>query len=364
MKCERCGAQLVEGHVFCDKCGAEVRYVPDFNVLEEELLSPIVIQPTEKTEDNDSSTTDQHGRLKKNILRLAVVAIVVTVCVAGYSYMQSYGRKFNQGVRAEARGDYAQAVRYFDEALNKNHTVEASLKMGDDYLKMEDYSEAEACYIRALETAHEQSLDPTDIYAAMLNLYQITSDTDKIADMYAGIDKKTKKSLNKQFIKPPSFSKESGEYQNDIKLKLKTKKNRQIYYTLDNTMPQSHNGILYEGPIILESGQTTVTACCVDEDGTWGLPARNTYEINYIPPAMPSASPSSGTFHQPMSVALFSEDEGDIYYTWSGSIPTSNSARYTGPVFIPEGNNVLSAVVIDKHGLTSEVLRCNYVYLP
>ena len=86
--------------------------------------------------------------------------------------------------------------------------------------------------------------------------------------------------------------------------------------------------------------------------------------ISYKPPAMPIASPSSGTFHEPVSVTLYSEDGGDIYYTWSGSIPTSNSTRYTAPVAIPEGNNVLSAVVIDKHGLTSEIMRCNYVYLP
>ena len=30
MKCQKCGAELVSGHLYCDICGAEFQIVPDF----------------------------------------------------------------------------------------------------------------------------------------------------------------------------------------------------------------------------------------------------------------------------------------------------------------------------------------------
>ena len=29
-----------------------------------------------------------------------------------------------------------------------------------------------------------------------------------------------------------------------------------------------------------------------------------------------------------------------------------------------EGNNILSLILVDKHGKTSDVLECNYKYIP
>ena len=38
MKCPKCGNQLSEGKLLCEKCGEEVKYVPDFDIeLEHEL---------------------------------------------------------------------------------------------------------------------------------------------------------------------------------------------------------------------------------------------------------------------------------------------------------------------------------------
>ena len=30
MKCQKCGAELVSGHLYCDICGAEYQIVPNF----------------------------------------------------------------------------------------------------------------------------------------------------------------------------------------------------------------------------------------------------------------------------------------------------------------------------------------------
>lgn len=46
------------------------------------------------------------------------------------------------------------------------------------------------------------------------------------------------------------------------------------------------------------------------------------------------------------------------YYTWDGSTPTAASQRYTQPIKVPEGNNILSVVIIDHTTkLCSDVYR-------
>ncbi len=65
-------------------------------------------------------------------------------------------------------------------------------------------------------------------------------------------------------------------------------------------------------------------------------------------------SPDGGRFYEPTLVALTAEDGCSIYYTWDGTDPTTASARYTEPFEVPEGNNVLSVLVVDKKtGLTA-----------
>ena len=60
----------------------------------------------------------------------------------------------------------------------------------------------------------------------------------------------------------------------------------------------------------------------------------------------------------------FGEAGAKMYYTWDDTVPTANSMEYTKPIPVPEGNNILSVVLIDRHGMVSDILKCNYKYLP
>ncbi|MBR1635863.1 MAG: chitobiase/beta-hexosaminidase C-terminal domain-containing protein [Lachnospiraceae bacterium] len=368
MKCKRCGAELVDGHVYCDSCGAEVQIVPDFNVLEEEVLPSLVsddakkrLEPAAQTQGKGRRT----GRRRKILTLLSIAAACILLCAGVAFYMHSYTRAFHQGQQADARANYAEAARYYETAIQRGETVEAYLNMGKDYVRLEEYDTAEQAFEKALELAQSQDLETVKIYKAFLKLYSQSGNVDAEEALYESItDKQLLKSLAKKFVRPPRFSKESGIYEDDVKLKLKSANGDDIYYTLDGTDPSPHNGVLYEKPIILKGGETTVSACCANKEGKWGSVVSRSYTVNYDTPAMPSANPSSGTFQVPTRVTLTSEDDGTIYYTWGSSTPTKDSARYSGPITVPEGNNVLSAVVINEHDMTSDVLRCNYVYLP
>jgi hypothetical protein len=75
-------------------------------------------------------------------------------------------------------------------------------------------------------------------------------------------------------------------------------------------------------------------------------------------------TPSSGTYHTQTYITMTANEGEHIYYTWDGTVPTSDSAEYVEPIAIPEGNQILSVIVVNEHGMSSNVLKMNYQYLP
>lgn len=163
----------------------------------------------------------------------------------------------------------------------------------------------------------------------------------------------------------PVFSPDGGIYTEDVSLELSSPDGADVYYTTDGTDPTSHNGSVFEQPILLKSGETTVRAASFNEEGKIGPIVEEVYTVSYQPPDMPRVTPVSGTYHEETYVTVSTNaDAGTVYYTWDGTNPTMDSMSYTGPILIPEGNHVLSLIVIDAHGMASDILRCNYVYIP
>lgn len=367
MVCQRCGAEIVEGHVFCDKCGAEIQVVPDFNLFEEEVLPSIVIneQDVRQThKDNYDSEKDIINYLLTHPTHVMIVIILICACVGAYMYSGSYSRAIHRGERALARGEYEQALTYYLSAVDRQGTVDGYVHLGDGYKKLNEFDKAEDAYYEALKLTGDSVSDQARVYSLLLELYSEKGDRDAIEKLYGFIDDdKVVEALNADYVRPPVFSKDEGDYDDDIRIKISSPDSFDIYYTTDGTDPSPSNGSIYREPLNAGGGVTTIKACCVDPEGRWGFVAEKTYNITYRIPEMPSASPSSGTYHAPVKVTLTSE-EGNIYYTWDGKVPTENSKLYTGPIEIPEGNNVLSAIVINEHEMASPILRCNYVYMP
>ena len=108
-----------------------------------------------------------------------------------------------------------------------------------------------------------------------------------------------------------------------------------------------------------------IRARAISPTGIWGPLVTKTYTITYQAPKLPVIIPSGGNYSAPVMVEIMSfADDASIYYTWDSSRPDANSPKYEGPIQVPEGNNVLSVLVIDKHGLASEIERANFVYIP
>ncbi len=75
---------------------------------------------------------------------------------------------------------------------------------------------------------------------------------------------------------------------------------------------------------------------------------------------LPEASLASGLYTATQTLEL-TADDGQIYYTLDGTVPTEQSQKYTGPIALKAGTTELKAICINEYGVASEVLSEKYV---
>ena len=106
-------------------------------------------------------------------------------------------------------------------------------------------------------------------------------------------------------------------------------------------------------------------AVCKNDYGIYSDVATRTYRLVSRPPAYPTVTPNGGTVTAMTYVSISAEEDCNIYYTWDGTDPTASSDRYVQPIEVPEGNNILSVLVINRRtGLSSQIYRTNFIYSP
>ena len=82
------------------------------------------------------------------------------------------------------------------------------------------------------------------------------------------------------------------------------------------------------------------------------LPEVNKENVN-IP--KPTFNWPAGQYSFYISVEIFSETDGTIYYTLDGSTPDENAYVYTEPIHLNEGTTAVRAFVMDSDGNSSDI---------
>lgn len=123
----------------------------------------------------------------------------------------------------------------------------------------------------------------------------------------------------------------------------------QIRYTLDGSTPTADSGQVYDGPIQIGEGTTTLNYVGVG-DGTTSTMESETYTVDLTAPSV-SASPAGGVFDAAQNVTLTSDDPtATIRYTLDGSAPDATSNLYGGGSINVDHSLTLRTVATDPVG--------------
>jgi Chitobiase/beta-hexosaminidase C-terminal domain/FG-GAP-like repeat len=134
-----------------------------------------------------------------------------------------------------------------------------------------------------------------------------------------------------------------------------------IYYTTNGSTPTTSSSV-YSGPITLNAS-TTVQAIAVASGYQPSAVAGAAYTLNVVQSAAatPMISPASGTtFASSLSVSIVDSTPGaTIYYTTNGSVPTTSSSVYAGPITIT-ANTTVNAIATASGYTQSAVASAAY----
>jgi len=152
----------------------------------------------------------------------------------------------------------------------------------------------------------------------------------------------------------PVASPPGGAFNNPLTVALSTTTNgATIYYTTNGLTPTTGD-TPYTGPIPVATN-TTIMAIAARPNFQPSTAGVNTYTLQ---PAPTTFSPAGGPYYAPLSVTLSNISVGaTIYYTTDGSLPTTSSAVYSGPIPITaNGETTTITALAVVPGLTAQTV--------
>ncbi len=386
MKCKNCGAEIESGYVYCPSCGESIQLVPNYNVLEEELLfkvvedkdkqkddrfatgvyKPVAKPQTTTKNDKNHVTSDSNPIIRnkdflKKIVAFLIIVIFGMMVIIPYFGSHSYDSLMNKAVEAEANKQYAKALGFYEDAYEiDSSSFEVVYGLGRMYFQVKEYEKAEEFLSLALEEEPENK----NIYSALIECYQKLDDYESIHVLYESAPNEDIEALFNNIVTlAPEFSEPGGEYEDELMLELTASNDNQIFYTTNGKNPTT-SGKLFTKAIRITEGTTEVKAVALNSKGEYSDVVSETYIIKAVKLAMPTVTPSPGTYGEQVSISIAVPVGCEAYYSWDGSDPSYGGIQYTEPFSIINGASVLSVVIKDTKGNVSPLFRGEYVYTP
>ena len=369
--------------MFCPYCGKEVQIVPDYNIYDDDYLKAVLAQENADTDAfadvngtkavNKASSENRKKKPKNSQKQKIIIAsvigviavLVIVLILVGMSIRKSHDNSFDYQVemaeKAYDSGDIDEAIAYYEKALALDKdNIEVRLTLAEIYMEQKDDDSALVLYQEVIQADNKNRTACQNLIA----IYEEQNNTDAILALSEAVDDSLKDMFSDYMVTPPDFSIEGGNYETAQSVELSTSGDYSIYYTIDGSDP-IEKGIIYSGPIELNENNKTymLKAVCRNEKEVYSDVVSNEYTIQIPAPDMPIVTPDGGDFGVETSVTVTVPDGCSAYYTWDGSTPNVTSKRYSGPITVPEGNNVLSVIIIDNRtNLCSDTYRGNFIY--
>ena len=137
-----------------------------------------------------------------------------------------------------------------------------------------------------------------------------------------------------------------------------------VYYTLDGSEPDKTNGTRYDsdyGIVLSEEGEYTLKYIAYNAKGIPSENKEEVYKIEFKAPDAPKITPDSGQYEKATKIRIAVPSGCTAYYAFDDTV-TTESTRYTGPVEMPEGEHIFSAILVNKNGKISLTASETYVF--
>lgn len=369
MKCQKCGAEMVPGHLYCDICGAEYQIVPDFepeieNSIAESLSGiqkEIKNNASEKAETKNIEKKEAAGKPVKPSFGLIFFFVLVFAAGMLFGMIKYTGsaayleQKARSAIRSE---DYHQAAQLYERVRKKDPgNADWYLKEAECRLALEDKDSAYRLALLAIQ-AEENTASAYDF---LLSYLQTEENYIEMKQILADCGEETILHKYWEFSgQTPAINYESGFYDHSLLLSFAEGYEGTVYYTLDEQIAYDAS-LIYEKPIPLGNGSHILSVVYENKYGITSDPAVYQYEIESEIPLAPLVSLENGTYEEAQFLTVEVEEGTRVFYTTDATIPTMESREYTGPIALPLGKTILNLVAYNGKGVAGEITQCQFV---
>lgn len=378
MNCPKCGAEIAKESLYCENCGEDIHIVPDYDPeleynldafveekLQEETIdstnSQAIVKSTKHKRETPENKTIKSRLFHMYTIIICIISIILTiVCIFIYQN-NSYQYLMKHAIKYMNAKNYEKAIVSYERAIAIDvDNIDIRLQLAEAYRLNEDMAEYEYILwdIINMNSATYEQLET--VYGRLISIY-------KNYNNYAGINAFLQECNNSDIkikfqnyiVKEPEFNYEEGYYQEILPLKLSSSTSGTIYYTIDGSTPTKESE-QYTAPIFLENGTYVINAFYENDNGVNSQIVTRTYTIDVKLPNAPQINLESGQYHIPELIEVFEENDGNIYYTTDGTMPTLQSNLYTGPIPMPVGESHFKFAQIEQVGFVGDVAERKY----
>lgn len=385
MECPFCGGQMKQGQVFCEHCGKEIQFVPNFEPEIEESIRESLSGLLDQVDDKDSTPLPQEKDFEENKQKnktenkktkttskyptstyvkvgivVAVVCIgiaIVSICIVNYNSYEYQMKHAATAYELDSEEGYKTTIKYAKRAIEiAPNSSDAKMLLASAYLKTGEQASA----VEMLEEIVTVDNSYIEAYKSLIKIYEEQEKYNEINRiLIACTDSNVVEQFQEYVVKAPEFSEEAGEYDKALSIKMLAGSNCTIYYTLDGSVPTEESEI-YTVPIRLEDGEHELSAICVNNYGLTSEITTKKYTIHISIPDEPEISVDSGDYSSPRMIASDLIEGYEMFYTTDGSIPTRDSTPYLVPVPMPLGHSIFHFIMYDENGIASEIATREY----
>lgn len=317
------------------------------------------LSPKEKARRRHKALQRKRAKQQKARLILAGICVLILLTGGGISYI-IYSNSY-KGILADANknlnnSDYNKAIIALNKAIKKDDSqIEAYEILRDIYMLQDDNEKAKELILNAVSTNPSQ----VNMYILLIEFYLETDQAAEIMPLLNNCkDENILNQLEEYRVEAVEFSLEEDFYEDVQELSLNSLEET-IYYTLDGS-EVTEESLVYENPIQISEGITTIQAMSVSKGGIPGAIVTRVITVELPVEGAPVVTPSTGQYDVNTEITVQVPQGYTAYYTLDGSEPTENSVEYTKAVAMPTGNTIFSAVLINKNGKASEITKRNY----
>ncbi|MBR5896918.1 MAG: chitobiase/beta-hexosaminidase C-terminal domain-containing protein, partial [Lachnospiraceae bacterium] len=298
----------------------------------------------------------------------AVIAIVLVAFVAGaiiigqkISKAGSLEHQMELAAQYEESGNLTDAITALEAAYKIKPEASTLLRIAEHYLSLGRVNDS-AYTLQEVTKGEFNAMDKEVAYKRLISIYLDSKSYEDVAKLLETCDNNAVLSAYRDYmVFEPEFNTAEGTYQDTVLLKLSSKGDGHIYYTLDGSTPTTGSN-LFETPIFLEMGSYTVTAIYVNGYGVKSEPVSRKYLIDKEFVFEPTILTDSGDYDQATLIEADVPVLYTLYYTTDGSEPDKNSKRYVAPIPMPEGTTTFKFICYAPDGTQSPVGERTYTF--